>query len=141
MAGLRRAAPDPVANGRQVTRAGGPCTTLVELVGLDALGPLMAGLVEAGAAVTGPEWTLAPTNPAHAEARRAAAEDARLRATAYAEALGLELGPVAWVSEPGLRPDVPAGGGARSAGADSPRPPPGASPRSLGPPRTCPRRR
>jgi uncharacterized protein len=111
VAGLRVQPRVRWADGRELHegwRAGR--TTLVELVGLDALGPIMAGLVEAGAAVTGPEWTLAPTNPAHAEARRAAAEDARLRATAYADALGLELGPVAWVAEPGLRPDVPAGG-------------------------------
>jgi hypothetical protein len=114
VAGLRVQPRTRWANGRQVHEGWRASrTTLVELVGLDALGPLMAGLVEAGAAVTGPEWTLAPTNPAHAEARRAAAEDARLRAAAYAEALGLELGPVAWVSEPGLRPDVPAGGGAQ----------------------------
>jgi uncharacterized protein len=78
-------------------------TNIVEVSGLDALGPLMAGLVEAGAAVTGPEWSLAPTNPAHGEARRAAAEDARQRATAYAEALDVGLGPIAWIAEPGLR--------------------------------------
>ena len=38
-----------------------------------------------------------PTNPAHDEARRAAAEDARLRAQAYAEALG----PRRWARWPG----------------------------------------
>jgi uncharacterized protein YggE len=78
-------------------------TNIVEVSGLDALGPLMAGLVEAGAAVTGPTWSLAPANPAHGEARRAAAEDARLRAQAYAEALDVGLGPIAWIAEPGLR--------------------------------------
>jgi len=78
-------------------------TNIVEVSGLDALGPLMAGLVEAGAAVTGPTWTLAAANPAHDEARRAAAEDARLRAQAYAEALDVGLGPIAWIAEPGLR--------------------------------------
>ena len=78
-------------------------TNIVEVSGLDALGPLMAGLVEAGAAVAGPMWSLAPTNPAHAEARRAAAEDARQRAQAYAEALDVGLGPIAWIAEPGLR--------------------------------------
>ena len=98
----------------------------------------MAGLVEASAAITGPEWTLAPTNPAHAEARRAAAEDARLRATAYAEALGLELGPVAWVSEPGP-PDVPAGGEGPVTHARLHRRRPGR--RRGEAPRTCPRRR
>ncbi|MGH9292695.1 MAG: SIMPL domain-containing protein, partial [Acidimicrobiales bacterium] len=41
-------------------------------------------------------------------ARREAAADARRRAAEYATALGLELGPVAWIAEPGLR----AGGGA-----------------------------
>jgi uncharacterized protein YggE len=78
-------------------------TNIVEVSDLDALGPLMAGLVEAGAAVAGPTWTLAPTNPAHEAARRAAAADARQRAQAYAEALGVELGPIAWIAEPGLR--------------------------------------
>jgi len=78
-------------------------TNVVEVSGLDALGPLMAGLVEAGAAVTGPSWSLNPTNPAYGEARRAAAEDARLRAQAYAEALDVGLGPIAWIAEPGLR--------------------------------------
>ncbi|HZM29796.1 MAG TPA: SIMPL domain-containing protein [Acidimicrobiales bacterium] len=111
VAGLRVQPRTRWANGRELHEGWRASrTTLVELVGLDALGPIMAGLVEAGAAVTGPDWTLAPTNPAHAEARRGAAEDARLRAAAYAEALGLDLGPVAWVSEPGLRKGVPAGG-------------------------------
>ena len=78
-------------------------TNIVEVAGLDALGPLMAGLVEAGAAVAGPTWSLAPTNPAHEQARRAAATDARQRAKAYAEALDVGLGPIAWIAEPGLR--------------------------------------
>jgi len=78
-------------------------TNVVEVSGLDALGPLMAGLVEAGAAVAGPSWSLNPTNPAYGEARRAAAQDARLRAQAYAEALDVGLGPIAWIAEPGLR--------------------------------------
>jgi uncharacterized protein YggE len=78
-------------------------TSFVEVSGLDALGDIMSGLVEAGAAVRGPEWSMAPTNPAYDRARRIAAEDARHRAESYAEALGLLLGPVAWVAEPGLR--------------------------------------
>lgn len=83
-------------------------TSFVEVSGLDALGDIMTSLVEAGAAVRGPEWSMAPTNPAYDRARRVAAEDARHRAESYAEALGLLLGPVAWVSEPGLRdPDRP----------------------------------
>ena len=36
---------------------------------LDALGEIMAGLVDAGAAVHGPQWSMAPTNPAYDQAR------------------------------------------------------------------------
>jgi uncharacterized protein len=87
-------------------------TSFVDVVMLDALGEIMAGLVDAGAAVQGPQWSMAPTNPAHDQARAAAAEDAHRRAQSYATALGLSVGPVAWVAEPGLRrpprPPVPA---------------------------------
>ncbi|HLT68647.1 MAG TPA: SIMPL domain-containing protein [Acidimicrobiales bacterium] len=84
-------------------------TTFVEVIVLDALGEIMTGVVEAGSTVQGPEWHMAPTNPAFDQARRAAALDARHRAESYAEALGLQLGPVAWVAEPGMRDgaDVP----------------------------------
>lgn len=78
-------------------------TTFVDVVVLDALGEIMAGVVEAGGAVQGPQWSMAPTNPAYDQARRAAAEDARHRAESYAQALDLTLGPVAWVAEPGMR--------------------------------------
>lgn len=80
-------------------------TSFVDVVTLDALGEIMAGLVDAGAAVQGPQWSMAPTNPAYDQARAAAAEDARRRAQSYATALGLSVGPVAWVAEPGLRGD------------------------------------
>ena len=81
-------------------------TSFVDVVTLDALGEIMAGLVDAGAAVQGPQWSMAPTNPAYDQARAAAAEDARRRAQSYATALGLSVGPVAWVAEPGLRRDA-----------------------------------
>jgi len=91
--------------------------TQVEVTGLDAVGRIMAGVAAAGAAVTGPRWSLQPDNPAHEAARVAAAEDARRRAESYARALGLTLGPVAWVAEPGLR----AGGGDGHVPVASPR--------------------
>lgn len=78
-------------------------TTFVDVIVLDALGAIMSEVVAAGASVTGPNWSMAPGNIAYDLARRAAAEDARHRAIAYAESLGLELGDVAWVAEPGLR--------------------------------------
>lgn len=89
---------EDIRTGWRATR-----TSFVEVNDLDALGTIMAGLVEAGAAIQGPHWTISPANPAHDEARRAAAGDARSRAESYAQALRLELGPVAWVAEPGLR--------------------------------------
>jgi uncharacterized protein YggE len=96
---------EAVRTGWRATR-----TTLVEVTGLDAIGRIMAGVAEAGAEVTGPRWSLVPDNPAHEAARRAAASDARRRAEAYADALGLTLGPVAWVAEPGLRRPGPGDG-------------------------------
>ena len=46
---------------------------------------------------------MASTNTAYDQARRAAAEDARHRAMPTPRRLGLALGAVAWVAEPGLR--------------------------------------
>jgi len=82
-------------------------TTFVDVVVLDALGVIMSEVVAAGASVTGPNWSMASTNIAYDLARRAAAEDARHRAIAYSETLGLTLGDVAWVAEPGMRSGTP----------------------------------
>jgi hypothetical protein len=54
------------------------------------------------AIVRGPSWQIALANPARARAFRAAAEDARRKAEAYASALGVTLGDVLTVIEPGL---------------------------------------
>jgi hypothetical protein len=68
--------------------------------------PLLRDAVErVQAQVSGPWWRLAPDNPAHLEACRLAAADARRRAEAYAEALGRRLGPVERVAEAGTRPE------------------------------------
>lgn len=77
--------------------------TIVEVVDFTVLGDLLAELAAAGGAVDGPNWVLDADNPVHVEARRQAAADARQRADAYAEALGLQVVAVAWVAEPGLR--------------------------------------
>jgi uncharacterized protein YggE len=62
--------------------------------------------------VRGPAWWIAPGNPARLDACRNAVEAARRKAEAYAEALGLALGPVLEVREPGagIQP-LPKGGG------------------------------
>lgn len=78
-------------------------TSIVEVLDLDALGALLAKLTGAGGAIYGPSWELDEGHAGHGEARRRAALDARSRAEAYSSSLGLTLGPVAWVAEPGLR--------------------------------------
>jgi hypothetical protein len=93
---------ESIRTGWQASRA-----SVVEVTDLGALGDLFAELATAGGAVQGPTWQVDRTNPAHVEARRLAAEDARSRADAYAAALGLRVGGVAWVSEPGLRVGPP----------------------------------
>lgn len=101
----------------------------VEVSDFSQLGELIAELTSAGGAVSGPNWRLEESNPAHRDARRTAAEDARRRAEDYAGALGLALGPVAWVSEPGLRGGGEASGrigvalAAQAGGAAMPREP------------------
>jgi uncharacterized protein YggE len=51
--------------------------------------------------IDGPTWRVAHDNPAHAEARRRAAEDARSTAEEYAAALGGRVGAVVSVVEGG----------------------------------------
>jgi uncharacterized protein YggE len=59
---------------------------------------------EAQARPHGPAWLIDPDNPARIEACRVAADDARRKAEAYAGALGLRLGAVLSIREPGARP-------------------------------------
>jgi uncharacterized protein YggE len=81
----------------------------VTITDLAQVGPLIAALAEADAIVHGPSWELDAGHVAHDEARRAAAQDARRRAQAYADALGVRLGRLAWASEQGLRQGWPGG--------------------------------
>ena len=92
--------------------------TVLEVTDFAQLGHLVAELTTAGAAaVHGPAWEVDRANPAHEQARRAAALDAQRRARAYAEAVGLHLGALRWLAEPGLRPD----GSGPAPGAAAPR--------------------
>lgn len=59
------------------------------------------------ASIDGPTWVIAPTNPAHDEARRLAAQSARAKAETYASALGIRLGSILTVTEPGLSSGPP----------------------------------
>jgi uncharacterized protein YggE len=80
--------------------------TVVQVRDIATLGRILRDVVdEAGARVTGPEWVVDAENPARLEAYRLAALDARRRAQAYAEALGMSLGAVIELSDaPAPRP-------------------------------------
>jgi len=80
----------------------------------DALRAIVAAVPELR--VDGPALALEPTNPAYAEVRAEAAAAARSSAEAYARGLGLTLGRVLRLREPGTESDSPfpaqaAGGG------------------------------
>ncbi len=80
----------------------------ITVADLEQAGSLIRALYDAAAVeISGPEWELAPDNPVYGRIRRAAAQDARQRAEQYAEGLGLSVGSVAQVSEPGLRSEPP----------------------------------
>jgi uncharacterized protein YggE len=78
-------------------------TSVVEVRALDRLGDLLAQLAASGGAISGLSWDLDPANAAHDQARSRAGADARRRAEQYAGALGVKLGSIAWMAEPGLR--------------------------------------
>jgi uncharacterized protein YggE len=94
------------ADGKQVRRG----FRAQNLVTVRLADPSTAGrLIEeavgrAKASVRGPSWWIAPDNPARLEACRAAAAEASRKAEAYAQALGLRLGPVLEVREPSAGP-------------------------------------
>lgn len=90
---------ESVRTGRRAARS-----TTVEVTVLEELGGLLSRLAGADASVAGPWWGIAPDNAAYAQVRTAAVRDARERAQACASGLGLAVGAVAWVAEPGLRP-------------------------------------
>jgi len=91
-------------SSRREVRRGYVASTRVEVRLPDAapLGKLLAeAAARTEASADGPRWEVDPDNPAHGEARRLAIADARRRAGTYAEAAGLELGPIVEVAEVG----------------------------------------
>jgi len=65
------------------------------------------GVTTAGASVRNLAWRVDADNPARAALLGVAARDARVRATAYVEALGLHLGEVELVSEAPIAAETP----------------------------------
>jgi uncharacterized protein len=73
-----------------------------------SIGPLLTAAVDrVGATVDGPHWRLLPEHAAHAEASRLAAQDARVRAEALAEALSGRLGSVSSARDARIAPPEP----------------------------------
>lgn len=78
-------------------------TVMLRLEDVELVGKVMTQSAKTvGADIAGPYWHLALTNPAHAEAHRAAATNAKRKAEAYADALGARLGTVLRVTEPSV---------------------------------------
>jgi hypothetical protein len=83
-------------------------TTVVRLDDPAAIGDLLReAIARAEAQVDGPWWRVAPDNPARAEACRLATAEARRKAEAYAEGLGVRLGSVLSIREPNGQAAVP----------------------------------
>ncbi len=119
---------ESVRSGWRATR-----TTRIEINVLDRVGEILSLLAGAGATLSDLSWDLDAGNEAYDRARRQAAEDARRRASQYAEALGLSISGVAWVAEPGVRPAPPLqprmhAMAAGAAGPDMPEEPIGVAP-------------
>ncbi len=84
-------------------------STSLDVTDLAQVSSLLSELVAAGATLRGPAWRLRLDHPVLAEVQTAAAVEARERAERYAAGLGVRVGRVDWIAEPGLR--QPAGGG------------------------------
>ena len=87
-------------NARQFVGFDAVRSSTIEIVDSGSIGDIFAGLASVRANAGNLRWVIDRDNPAHAEARRLAATDARGRAASYAEALGVGLGPVQEVREP-----------------------------------------
>ena len=80
----------------------------VTLAGADLVGAVVRDAVgQIGAGVRNLVWKVDRDNPARRALLAAAALDARVRASAYADALGLRLGEVDLISETPIVPDAP----------------------------------
>ncbi|MGI9463767.1 MAG: SIMPL domain-containing protein [Aestuariivirgaceae bacterium] len=76
---------------------------------LDSLGAVLDGVVGAGSnQINGISFSIAEPRPLRNEARKLATADAIAKAALYAEAAGVELGPIQSISEQGsIRPPQP----------------------------------
>jgi uncharacterized protein YggE len=96
----------PGAEGRRTTGYRAWSRTRVRLADVGTVGTVIGRAVAAGAGIDGVRWLVDMDHPARLEACRRAAEAAQSRARAYADELGLPLGPVVTAVEAGTSPPV-----------------------------------
>lgn len=96
-------------NGRSVLRGYSATNRIaVRVREPDAVAVLLRDAVgRADAHVSGPSWLIAHGNPARAEACREASIDARRRAEAFADGLGMRVGSIVAAQEPGTHAPEP----------------------------------
>ena len=79
----------------------------VRLSDPEIVGQLITQATENLAArIDGPQWVISLDNPVRLEAARQAAADARRKARAFAEGMGVKLGRLVRLSEPGVHRDM-----------------------------------
>lgn len=76
-------------------------TTRVDVVDLAEVSELVGALGSLGVQIDGPSWSVRDDHAAYDQVRTDAARDARRRAEAYAAGLGLAVGAVRSLEEPG----------------------------------------
>jgi uncharacterized protein len=93
---------DYVDNRQQLRGYRASARTVIRVAEAEVVaGLLQQAVSRAGAQLEGPWWTVDPENPARLEACRRAATLAKARAEAYAGALGMRLGALQSIVEPG----------------------------------------
>ena len=92
---------DHTKDGRRSVGHRAAAVTAIRLTDPGLIGQLISrAAADLAAQVAGPQWQIAPDNPARLEAARQAAADGQRLAQAYAEGVGARLGQLMELSEP-----------------------------------------
>lgn len=102
-AGDLRVRPELKGSRERIAAYHGSVTTTVTVTDFTVLGDMMLRLADQEqTGVAGPWWALRPGSPVHREARRAAIDDALVRAREYAEALGARVTALVELADTGM---------------------------------------
>ncbi|MEV0391527.1 SIMPL domain-containing protein [Polymorphospora rubra] len=101
--GTLQVRPELKRSGERVAAYHGSVTTTVTVTDFTVLGELMLRLADQDqATVAGPWWELRPASPVYRDARRAAIDEALLRAREYADALGARVTALLELADSGM---------------------------------------